>query len=95
MYCGIIIYSGARRGWSDAEKDFVMKHLGNFVYLGTVPGKDPIVKAMAKDTAGVLAERSWSQIKHFIRNAILSRNRKWVYLDAVTIISKANKHLML
>lgn len=65
---------GGRTPWSDKEQAAVMKHLGNFVYLGTIPGKAAIENARQKDST--LAGRSWTQVKDFVRNKIVSRQKR-------------------
>lgn len=63
-----------RTPWSDQEQAAVMKHLGNCVYLGTIPGKAVIENARKKDS--LLAGRSWIQIKNFVRNKIVTKQKR-------------------
>lgn len=60
--------------WSTDEKEAVLKSLGMYLKKGTVPGKKDCEKAKA-DSGNVLANRSWFQIKYYVKNTITASKR--------------------
>ncbi|XP_054863262.1 uncharacterized protein LOC111580683 isoform X2 [Amphiprion ocellaris] len=65
-----------KRPWSDAERSAVHKHLSNFMAERRVPGKEPCLHCLKKESA--LDGRTWKDIKNFVYNTIVTLNRRSV-----------------
>ena len=55
-----------RKKWTDEEKNACLKHFEKHFMLKTLPGKREIENCKMKEK--ILNQRSWTQIKNFIRN---------------------------
>ena len=57
-----------RRPWSQDEKHAVIENFQQFIAVGSLPEKEKLKEV--QKSLPVLNERTWTQIKHFIRNYI-------------------------
>ena len=64
----------ARRSWEEHEKQACLQALSKHLFKGTPPEKMEILQ-MQEDIPS-LQTRSWVQIKHFVRNHIISQKSK-------------------
>ena len=55
-----------RKPWTKQEKDVVLKKFGKLVHLGKLPGKFDCQCLIQENS--VLKNRSWNNIKDFVRN---------------------------
>lgn len=62
------------RSWSQDEQEAVFRHLSNFISQRKLPGKLECEMAKTKEKKA-LQNRTWQQIKHFIRNKITKEIR--------------------
>ncbi|XP_062608302.1 uncharacterized protein LOC134270140 [Saccostrea cucullata] len=62
--------------WSIPEKKVVLNHFKKTILLGRLPGKKDIEDLIKADKKSILTNRSWKNIKDFIRNHMTSINRK-------------------
>lgn len=60
--------------WTDEERAAVMRHLGNYIIMQKLPGKEAIQAVIIKENC--LKNRTWKNIKDFVRNRITSKARK-------------------
>lgn len=60
--------------WSEEEQAAVKRHLGNFIAMQKLPGKEAIQATLKKERC--LQKRNWRNVKDFVRNSITSRARK-------------------
>ena len=63
-----------RRRWNDEEKTAIRRRLGEFLSRHEVPGKAVCLVVRAKEQS--LSQRSWTDIKHWVRNAIVAERKK-------------------
>ncbi|TKS69268.1 hypothetical protein D9C73_003332 [Collichthys lucidus] len=63
-----------RRPWSEAERKVVEKHLGKFMAERRVPGKEDCMRCI--NEGKVLGQRSWKDVKDFVRNTIVTLNTR-------------------
>ncbi|KAM4577045.1 uncharacterized protein PAE49_006944 [Odontesthes bonariensis] len=68
------IITKARRGWSEAERTAVCKHLDAFIKQRRVPGKEACMNCIKEEK--VLGKRTWKDVKNFVYNRIVTLNRK-------------------
>lgn len=61
-----------RKMWSNEEQAAVQRSLGKFFVLEKLPGKSQIEEARHK----VLLNRNWVQIKSYIKNCKISKQRR-------------------
>ncbi|KAK0154632.1 hypothetical protein N1851_003060 [Merluccius polli] len=64
----------ARRGWSEAERTAVHKHLDAFIKQRQIPGKEACMKCINKEK--VLGKRTWKDVKNLVYNRIVTLNRR-------------------
>ena len=57
-----------RRPWSKEEKAAVIENFQQCIAVGALPGKSKIEQI--QKSVPVLTDRTWTQIKNFIRNYI-------------------------
>lgn len=57
-----------RQMWNMEEKSACRRQFGRFIYLNRLPGKAEILRCVACEPT--LKNRSWLQVKHFVRNKI-------------------------
>lgn len=60
--------------WTQKEKAAVTRHLGQYIVISKLPGKTEIVKCKSNERC--LSQRSWQNIKDFIRNKITANARR-------------------
>ncbi|PIK34726.1 putative M-phase phosphoprotein 8-like isoform X2, partial [Apostichopus japonicus] len=60
--------------WSEEEQAAVKRHLGNFIAMQKLPGREAIQATLKKERC--LQKRNWRNVKDFVRNSITSRARK-------------------
>lgn len=80
--------STKRLTWSLQEIEAVERHLVKYILTETIPGADAIRKCMDEET--ILKNRTWKNVKDFVRNRIVSiqRKKKNSNLKSVPIRSK-------
>lgn len=61
--------SGKRKPWTVAEKAAVKRQMGQFLNLRTLPKKHDCDLALQKEES--LKNRTWKQVKDFVRNTNL------------------------
>ena len=54
--------------WSVEEKEACVENFQRFLFSGTLPGKKQITDIQSKTP--VLEDRTWIQIKNYLRNTI-------------------------
>ena len=57
-----------RRAWCAEEKEACIHHFGKWLAIGSLPGKQDIDRV--RSTVDCLEDRTWVQIKNYIRNLI-------------------------
>ena len=57
-----------RRPWSSEEKNACSHHYRKWIAIGSLSGKKQIVDI--QQTVPCLQQRSWTQIKNYVRNII-------------------------
>lgn len=62
--------------WSLEEKNAVLRHFTSHISLAKIPKKDEAEECLKKEK--MLQERTWRNIKDFVRNTITSRKKKTV-----------------
>jgi len=67
-----------KRGWTEAEKCAVRAELGDFYYRLTLPGKNDIMRCIHLHP--LLKNRSWKNIKDYIRNIQLRNSKPTEYV---------------
>lgn len=63
-----------KRYWTTEEKEAVLRNVGDILNQKRIPSKFEIVPWLEKEE--ILADRSWTKVKHFCRNYIKSSRRK-------------------
>ena len=63
-----------KKSWTETEKNAVQKHLKLFIVRQELPGKSACIRV--KEAEEVLKERTWTDIKNWVRNTIISERRK-------------------
>ena len=74
VFCHLSPLAKARRGWSEAERTAVHKHLDAFIKQRQVPGKEACMKCINKEK--VLGKRTWKDVKNLVYNRVVTLNRR-------------------
>ncbi|XP_049319649.1 uncharacterized protein si:ch211-266o15.1 isoform X3 [Astyanax mexicanus] len=64
-----------RKGWSLEEQRAVKKHMGKYISLQKVPGKDDCSLCLSAEP-DALKSRTWRDIKNYVHNTIQSNKRR-------------------
>ncbi len=63
-----------QRSWTEVERRAVHNHFCNFIAQRRVPGKDHCIRCIRKEK--VSSERTWVQVKNFVKNTIIALKRE-------------------
>ena len=74
VFCHLSPLAKARRGWSEAERTAVHKHMDVFIKQRQVPGKEACMKCINKEK--VLGKRTWKDVKNLVYNRVVTLNRR-------------------